>query len=293
MKRLNTVNKVPDAILTSDWHLREDTPICRIDDFEQAQWNKVKFVSQLQKQYNCPVLHAGDLFHHWKPSPFLLTKTIEYLPAEFYTVLGQHDIPQHNLELKYKSGVYTLYKAGKLTILSYCHFGEEPSKDSLSFVITGKKILVWHHLTYQIKPFPDAKYGMATGILMKYKDYDLILTGDNHIPFVEKYENRILVNPGSLTRQTAAQISHKPRVYLWYAETNSVEPVFLPIEEDVISKEHLEESEKRDERIMAFVSRLNTNWNIELSFEDNLESLFTSNNVNPKIKSIIYKILHP
>lgn len=293
MKRLNTVNKVPDAILTSDWHLREDTPICRIDDFEQAQWNKVKFVSQLQKQYNCPVLHAGDLFHHWKPSPFLLTKAIEYLPAKFYTVLGQHDIPQHNLELKYKSGVYTLYKAGRLTILDHCHFGEEPSEDDSVFCIANRKILVWHHLTYTTKPFPDAKYGMSTGLLMRYKKFDLIVTGDNHIPFVDKYEGRVLVNPGSLTRQTASQMGHKPRVYLWYAETNSVEPVFLPIEEDVMSKEYLEKRLQRDERIMAFISRLDTNWDIELSFEDNLESFFNTNDINPKVKSIIYKILQP
>ncbi|KKL99820.1 hypothetical protein LCGC14_1810530, partial [marine sediment metagenome] len=85
----------PDLILTSDWHLREDTPICRTDDFWSAQWNKVDQVMALQSKYDCPILHAGDLFHHWKPSPYLLSETIDHLQgSRFYTVYGQHDLPQ-------------------------------------------------------------------------------------------------------------------------------------------------------------------------------------------------------
>jgi len=31
-------NKKPTAILTSDWHLREDTPACWIGDCQKEQW---------------------------------------------------------------------------------------------------------------------------------------------------------------------------------------------------------------------------------------------------------------
>ena len=62
------------------------------------------------------------------------------------------------------------------------------------------------------------------------------------------------MNPGSIYRMEASQENHKPRVYLWYAETNTVEPVYIPIESGVISREHLETKEERDIRINAFIS---------------------------------------
>ena len=70
-----------------------------------------------------------------------------------------------------------------------------------------------------------------------------------------KYKDRLLVNPGSITRQTADQAEHKPRVYLWFAETNSVTAEYLPIKTDVITKEHLEIKAERDMRMEAFISR--------------------------------------
>lgn len=284
------VQKSPDAILTADWHLREDVPPCRTDDFEKAQWSKVDFVKQLQKRYYCPVLHAGDLFHHWKSSPLLLTKTIEHIPDMFYTVLGQHDIPEHNLTLAFKSGVRTLERANKLTVLEGCHFGQSPS-DQSSFIFKGRSILVWHHLTYQSKPFPEASGGLASGLLRRYTSYDLILTGDNHIPFTEQYEGRLLVNAGSLTRQTAAQIDHTPRVYLWYADSNEVVPVFLPIQEGVVSREHIEVVKERNERIDAFIAKLDGDWKAEMSFEDNLKIFFDQHRIRSSVKQLIYKVI--
>ena len=38
-----TINKIPDAIFTSDWHLREDTPICYIGDYQKEQFEKSAF----------------------------------------------------------------------------------------------------------------------------------------------------------------------------------------------------------------------------------------------------------
>jgi len=84
-------------------HLREDTPTCFIGDFQKEQWTAMDFISDLQEKYDCAVIHAGDLFHHWKPSPWLLSMAIQHLPKVFYTIYGQHDLPQHNTELMSKS----------------------------------------------------------------------------------------------------------------------------------------------------------------------------------------------
>jgi len=298
--RRTSPSKEPDAILTSDWHIRETQPTCRTDDFWNTQWKKVAFVSQLQDEYNCPVLHAGDLFHHWKPSPYLLSAVMAALPAKFYTIYGQHDPPNHNLEESRKSGIHTLETAGALRVLDGCHWGQTPTKESFkvhihrdaSGDVEVRNILVWHVMNYQgKKPWPGAKIPMAAALLRKYKDYDLILTGDNHKPFTETFQGRLLVNPGSLTRQSADQIDHRPRVYLYYADDNTVSPVFLPVDPDVVVRDHIEEQEKKEKRITAFVSRLTDEWTTDLSFEANLEEFFRTNQVRKSVEKLTYKAI--
>ena len=253
----------------------------------------VDFIFKLQKKYNCPVIHAGDLFDKWKPSPWLLRMAIEHIPDQFCTIFGQHDLPQHSLDLVSKCGTLVLHSAKKLIILDQCHWGQSPSKQSnVNHILNiPKEILVWHHMTYQKKPFPGVSGGFAAGILRKYPQYDLICCGDNHQSFVEEYEGRLLVNPGSMMRMDADQIDFKPSVYLWFAEDNTVQRIYLPIVEGVISREHLDIKEQRNERIDAFVSKLNDEYQAEMSFEENLESFFNINNVREPIKEIIYKSL--
>ena len=68
----------------------------------------------------------------------------------------------------------------------------------LDWFTPSRKVLVWHHMTYITKPFPGVTGGNAGGILRKYPEYDLIVTGDNHVSFTTEYEGKRLVNPGIL-----------------------------------------------------------------------------------------------
>ena len=237
-------------------------------------------------------MHAGDLFHHWKPSPSLISQALYFLPENFYTIYGQHDLPQHNWELRSKSGLHTLEVAGKLKVLSGYHYGQVIYTGANRIGLPNlEKVLVWHHMTYISKPFPGAEGGMAEGILRKYPQFNLIVTGDNHQSFTATYKGRLLVNPGNITRQVADQADFRPRIALWYAETNTVEWVYLPTQKDVISREHLEVKQERDQRIEAFISQLNNDWEAELSFEENVERFFSTNDTLDSVKDIIYKSL--
>ena len=289
MKRKET-NKRPLAIFTADWHLREDQPVCRTDDFQKEQWNKIQFIKDLQNKYDCLVLHAGDLFHHWKPSPYLLSKTIEHLPNNFWTVAGNHDLPQHNMELIEKSGIFTLIKAGKINLLSGCHWGGVPDiPRSLAFPTTEETVLVWHVMTWKGNtPYPNCPDPDCFRLLRKYKEFDVLLTGHNHQSFTAEQDGRLLVNPGCITRQEADQTNHKPCIYLWYGETD-IQQIFLPHNRGVISREHIELQQKKTDRIDAFITRLNSEWESTISFEDNLERFFASNDIETDVKDIIYK----
>jgi DNA repair exonuclease SbcCD nuclease subunit len=284
----------PDAILCADLHLREDTPICRIDDFQQAQWKKLMYIKTLQQQFDCPVLCSGDVFQHWKPSPYLLSKIIEHLPKNFYTVYGNHDMPQHNIELIQKSGIFTLEMAGSISInipkgMQFLSYGTLPFTENSEFF--DDDILIWHKMTYHKElPYPGCKESSAIQLLKKYPRFNLIVTGDNHKPFVVNYRGRLLVNPGSMTRQRASE-THKPRVYLWYAKTNSVEPIYLPCEENVISREHIEIIEKRNKRIEAFIQSIDNDIEVTINFEENLKRFEKKNNIRKTIMNIIYKAI--
>ena len=276
------------AILTADMHIVESNPICRQDDLvNQTQWKKLQWLSDLQRTHNCKILHAGDLLDYWKSSPWLISRIAKYLPKQLHTVYGNHDLPQHNAALAEKSGVHALNATGVLEILRGFHWGSEPE---LSCSLEGRKVSVGHIMTYQgEEPYPGCTSPRAAKLLRKYPTFDLIVTGDNHKPFVEKYEGRLLVNPGSLFRLKADQQKHRPRVYLWYAESNTVEAVYVPIAERVISREHIEHAKQRNDRIEAFVENLNDDWEAEMSFEENLKRFLQKNNTPTEVRNIIYK----
>lgn len=282
-----------DAILIADVHLRLSPPLSRTDDFEAAQWKKLEEIKVLQEKYDCDVIHSGDLFEHWKPSPELLAKTIQHLPDNFNTVYGNHDLPQHNLGLKHKSGIYALEKAGKLTVLQGTHWEEEDPlildwkfPDDIS-----RSIVVWHIGTYRVRePYPGCPDKPGRTLLRKI-NADLIITGHNHQPFTEKIGSKLLVNPGCMTRQEANQKEYKPAVWLYDAKLNEVTPHYLTIDEGVISSEHIEITKERDERIEAFISKLDSDFIGGLDFLSNLEQFMSENKTSRKVKQIINEII--
>jgi predicted phosphodiesterase len=291
----------PTAILTGDIHLRDDQPVCRTDEYFAAQHRKIKWLRELQEKHDCPVFDAGDLFSRSKPSHFLLQWAIQELPERFHTIPGNHDLPSHNLELLDKSGLGVLRAAGAATVhLEPWHeagvadvypfpWGMEPVPAPRRRS-SECRIAICHIMTYQgDSPWPGCQDPDALSLLKRLTGYDLVLTGHNHKPFVVEHERRLLVNPGSLMRSTSDQADHKPRVYLWYADDNHVEPVFVPIEEGVVSREHIEVVENRDERIDAFVSRLSGDWEVSLSFERNLEEFFGKNRVRQGVKDLVWE----
>jgi len=268
----------PTLIACADLHFRDSQPTCRLDNFWETQIGIMKWLKEIQEKYDVPLICSGDYFHHWKPSPRLLSACIEYMPF-VYTIPGNHDLPNHNSELFSKSGLFTLFTAGKtslwLTKLENMFHVED---------ISEKKVGIIHKLINHPQSDTSAK-----AILKKYKDYNLIISGDNHEHFIEKVGDRLLINPGSISRQTAAQVDHKPCVVLWDAESGKYEHIYLPIAHDVISREHLAKAEERDERMEAFVNKLKGGYEIELDFEANLKAFFENNRTRKAVEKLVWE----
>lgn len=301
--------KKADAILTADRHLTLRQPICRTDDFVGAMIRKLEFIWRLQQQHDdCPILDAGDFFDHWyldRGEQLLLTMIMPHIHNTF-CVPGQHDLPQHNIDLYIKSNLAVLEEAGCIKILN------SPSPDTSIPLITCygfpwnkepesvkenegiRKIALIHRMTYSSKPpYPGAENdgGTAKSLIRKMRGFDLIVSGDNHETFTCQQEGLLLVNPGSMMRMTAKQEDHEPCVFLWYADDNSVERIVLPHEKGVISREHIDQKQERDDRIAAWVERIGQgDIELELGFKENVERHIKKHRIPDAITTIIREV---
>jgi len=277
--------KKVSAIICSDIHLTMDTPICRTDNYIEAQITKLKFLSDLQNTYKCPVLHAGDLFNKWNTSPVLLVFSLKHLPSNIITIPGNHDLPQHNMAYIDRSGLGVLNYSNKITVI-----------EDGNIQIENRKIRMFHEFIWlENKPVFVNKLsycGSAPFVLQKHSDVDLVITGDNHATFIYEYAGRILVNPGSMMRRTADQAEHKPVCFLYYAYNNKLESVYFPIKENVISRVHLDDKEMTSHMLDAFIDELSDTSFIDLKYETFLDAIeqYITNNKN-QINKNIEKIL--
>ena len=302
----------PIAILTADMHIRSDTPICRTDNLVDVQFEKLRFIFELSNKLNVPILCAGDIGdkHQWKN--WLLCRFIELvfdinLSNSIFAIPGQHDLPQHNLELWKKAGIGVLHEARVIDVLgvdgqnkiSGDNFSIYPfpyGVDMRSFDLgeSDKPCIAMTH-QFVIESVAENKwqesYSKAKALLKKYPCYDVILSGDNHKPFVVEYEGRKLVNPGSMMRTTAAQIKHKPRVYILYDDM-SVEAKFISIEDGVVVRDHIVEVDnERDERIDSYVKKLKEEYEMGFSYEDNMKIAIIEEKVGPDVEKIIWECI--
>ncbi len=302
MKR--TITRTPkkfDLILGADFHLRDTIPACRErDEYLAAQERKLKFIHALVLDNNATLLIAGDVFDNWKPSPWLISLAIRYLPQGMVVCPGQHDIPSHNLQELPKTGLQTLAEAGVAIILSgglrrvldgpdgvfgavYGYaFGEEaqnpPKGDK------GVKILMWHRLTCAGKqPWPGAKAEVAC---RNMRGFDLVVTGDNHIQFADDE----WINPGSLMRMTSDQADFEPAVFGW-CKDGTVTRIPLPIEQGVVkaTTSSPKAKESRDARMETYIKRAAAQYETKLSFTKNLEQHFKQNKESPGVEKTTWK----
>lgn len=321
MRRETKNARIASAILTADMHLRADVPECRTDDFLAARGHKVAFLRDLQAQHSCPILDAGDVFNRWQVSSELEGWALLNLPAGIVTVPGNHDLPHHNLSLYKKSSLHVLEAAGKIRVLKadggnrlHSHdtyllpldrgthvqavqvlgfpYGEQlVGVDSDSY----RKIAIVHvYVAESVPPFiGEARY-TPVQLLAALPGYDLIVSGHNHQPFDyavtdRRGNRRVVCNPGSMMRTTADQADMKPRCYLWYADMNTVEPVYYSIEAGVVSREHIDSVEERDERMEAFVSRLNADVEVGLDFSKNIEQYLDKNKIGQRTRDAVWE----
>jgi len=297
------MTKRPLAILTADLHLRDTKPANRTDDYWKAQWCKIDFILDLQQRHKIPILCAGDMLDKWNCSSHLLYNFMARMSTQFpiHVIVGQHEQPFHNMDLIKKSGISVLEQMEYFcTTTGVCggqarvgldelhgyHWGQLPTKP-----VDIEGVIMLHELVYKgKKPFPDCQGYEVNDIFDLFPNAKLVITGDNHKPFTATRGDQLLVNPGSMMRMTTDQVNHKPRVYIWYSD-NTVEPVYLPIEDDIFDLSNVGKIKDREDRISHYVEKLKEGVVMKTSFPDNLESYFKKNKTHKEIKRLIMEAI--
>jgi exonuclease SbcD len=288
----------PDFIITSDIHSRESNPISRIDNYFETFKSKILWLREIQRQYgNIPILDGGDLLESWKSTPAVESFLIEYLPQPFYTVPGNHEMPYHNVNHFDKSSLNVLVKAGKVKLLNNKQpteingidiYGLNYGQETSDYIISKnkKRILVMHEMVTEEKT-KLFESSTPEEILNKYPQFDLIICGHNHKRFVEWIDHRCFLSPGSLMRMDSDQIDYKPNIYAVYLDKNRIESIPVPIEKNVFDVKAIKIRKQKDKRVEKFVNSLSTNYNIDISFEKNMERSIKENNIRNGVREEI------
>ena len=102
--------------------------------------------------------------------------------------------------------------------------------------------------------------------------------------------NRLLINPGCLTIQTADMLDYDPVIYYLDTDTGYVDVIKVPNDKSLLTANHLQEKKERDGRITSFIETVKKHGQVNLSFEDNLKKAIDLNMVDPNVIAIIEEI---
>jgi len=294
-------------LLISDIHLRDSNPRNRCDDFRETQFDKFNWCLELAKKENCIVLQAGDLFDSVRSSNKLISDTISTIKQynlDFFTVSGNHDQRHRNRDLTNTPiEVVQASQAIKLlddTPVVYdnvhiygAHWGDEipqiQYKKAFAILVIHKMVIqneedkIWHG---------QQNYSTARMLLAK-NDYDLILSADNHKTFADEYKGKTLLNLGSMTRLTSAQINHESQVAIFDTDKNEYIIYKIPIKPaaEVFNLEQIEKNKETGEindKIREYVDLLGGNSEMrEWDFVKNLDDYITLNSIRQEVQDII------
>ena len=295
------------VVFTADMHLRDSKPKCRTDDFYATQMDKFYQVMEIVGRRDAIWVDAGDFFHQARPSYKLMSDILTVLTRykmHVYTLQGNHDMPWHNIGKTKDSGIGVLESAGAVSFLGttplkygpFCIYGAPyecgvpvPDRSDVT------SILVYHGMVWpnRREAIPGVE-GLTARRALSLFQYHLVVSGHNHKSFCTETHNGVLCNVGSLTRQSADQKEHRPRVLIVTESKRGFEYEweYLKIKEDAVSTEHLEVAAKREEELNAFVEGLKNMEEASLSFKDNVDRVVRhakpDKEVVNKVKEAVY-----
>lgn len=299
-------------LLTGDWQVRDDVPLCRTDNYFEAMERKMNWIVDAAIEHKVrAVLHSGDLFDRGRPMQaqlleILVMRVLRKLSdagIAFLAVPGNHDLPYHQLNEVHRSSFGVIADTGLMEDITgrveqlgegVSVFGAAWTQDlptAFPDPEASFRIGLWHVGVNM----PGEEDLSTAEMFTDFPEYDLIVTGHNHQYIAERHDAgthiQEIVNPGSMMRENIDQIDFTPSVTIFDTEALQHERLFIPIGQGVISREHKDAQVEKDEKIAAVVESMRGEYEIGLGFEANLEAHLKANPVNSETERIIYELI--
>lgn len=296
------------AVLASDLHLSHKRPSCRDEeDWYAVMDGYLGEMYDLAGKHNVPVIVAGDLFHTWYEPAQVISFAIGRILCTTYAIPGQHDLPYHSNEHKYRSAYWTLVEAGKIKDLS--------SNINYPEVIKGARLYGFPY-GFDVRPNEQGStkpFALNVAVIHKYvwvkdhghlkakeedrlknwgkvlKGYDVAVCGDNHQGFLAKTGDCVFFNCGTFMRRRADEISYRPQVGLLRAN-GTVERVYLDTSEDVFSDRKTKKEGVAYDGT-EFLDELSKLGEAAISFSDAMERAVGGGEVDPGVRELILKAM--
>lgn len=301
------------AILLADIHLSQTPPVARSaeESWYEAMADPLRQVKDLVDKYQVPVICAGDVFDKWNSPPELINFALTQLP-KMYAIPGQHDLPHHRYEDIRKSAFWTLVEAKKIINLEPekpVEIGEggkairlhgfpwgfpvEPLKESGGLVL---KIAVVHaYIWSKATGYPGApKEGYFRSVQKAALSYDLVVSGDNHIPFSTGFkkdmEFPLLYNCGGLMRRKSDERERPCYVGLLWTD-GSVTTVELDCSEDKWIDGKDVPIVERGADMTEFLEELSSLGDATISFLEVIKHTMDKNGISQSVRDIILEAM--
>ena len=273
------------GIVTADWHLRKDKPICRADDgWDGVQRSALMNISRTYYNYRSEYGHKmeiaviGDLFHTARqPYEVFLWFYEIFADENIKTLAGNHDLLHHswdNLDKSIYGLVDRIFPQLKGTYAGAFNFCDTPN---FCDIPKEPRLMFLHRLVFPDKGSQIVIDGKPVGqtaeeLLDEFPNAEWIFLGDYHHAFHVERGGRHVVNPGCITRQVADMKDYKPLVYFVDTASGKVEEIFLPdCDPDKVTDDHLKNRKESNARLDAFVEQVKGRGDVTLDFDFNLE----------------------
>lgn len=302
----------PVAILCSDLHWSHLPPIARAGrgvDWYEVMGDYMDQLKQLADELDVPVICAGDIFNHWDEPASLINLCLERMP-HLFAVPGQHDLPHHCYDDKWRSAYHTLCEAGKITNLtpnvyrritgSVVVYGlpwqyglDMPEEIELfegDILVLVRHKYIWMNTATKYEGAP--KESRAIEQIDDLRNFDVAVFGDNHKGFQTKVGKCRVLNCGGFMRRNIDEIDYKPSVGILYSD-KTIETHDLFTESDVFIEAELSGLLK-DSNSKALQDFLKAASGIEAGTEDfktNVRRYLQTSGVSHSIKRILSDIV--
>lgn len=299
--------------LISDVHLLGKTPINRIDNILDDQWDKLQFIfdSCMERDIQC-VLQAGDLFdvpRNWDT----LNKTIKLLSKYnddiyFGSVSGQHDNYMRNNDTITNKSIlkeldliitptndHVLYENDMVKIFGINFEDNLDIADLIdSFEFRPNRIhaLVVHAPISDSPAFQGHEFLNATLFLKKHKRFDLILCGDIHKKFKIQLNGRWIVNTGCIIRKNQDEYNqtYSPSFFIWDTAKRTINEIKIPHKpaSKVFNQiETIEAKNTLDDFINSIIIPAEESTDIASA----IQKFIKDNNIDPDIANLISEVM--